>query len=223
VDTDRLEAFSDGVFAIAITLLVLEIKVPSGESLGLGLLHLWPSYLAYAISFIVIGAIWINHHAIFGWIVRADHKLLLLNTLHLMFIAFVPFPTAVLAEALHNRAGQDIATAFYAGTLTVIGVLVTGMWWYAASRRELLHGDISPEAAKVIGKRFLIGPTGYGLATALAFVDPWISIALFIALNVFFLWPRRNQGPPKRSGKKEGQVAKGRTAKKKGGGRRQRT
>jgi uncharacterized membrane protein len=88
VDTDRLEAFSDGVFAIAITLLVLEIKVPPGEALGLGLLHLWPSYLAYGISFIVIGAIWINHHAMFDWIVRADHKLLLLNTLHLMFIAF---------------------------------------------------------------------------------------------------------------------------------------
>jgi len=96
VDTNRLEAFSDGVFAIAITLLVLEIKVPTGEALALGLLHLWPSYLAYAISFIVIGAIWINHHAMFDWIVRADQKLLLLNTLHLMFIAFLPFPTAVL-------------------------------------------------------------------------------------------------------------------------------
>lgn len=80
MDTNRLEAFSDGVFAIATTLLILEIKVPPGEALGLGLLHLWPSYLAYAIGFIVIGAIWINHHAMFDWIVRADQKLLLLNT-----------------------------------------------------------------------------------------------------------------------------------------------
>jgi uncharacterized membrane protein len=133
VDTNRLEAFSDGVFAIAITLLVLEIKVPPVESIGLGLLNLWPSYLAYAISFIVIGAIWINHHAMFDWIVRADQKLLLLNTLHLMFIAFLPFPTAVLAKAFHVHSGQDIAAAFYAGTLTIIGVLVTVMWWYAAS------------------------------------------------------------------------------------------
>jgi uncharacterized membrane protein len=194
VDTNRLEAFSDGVFAIAITLLVLEIKVPPGEALGLGLLHLWPSYLAYAISFIVIGAIWINHHAMFDSIVRADHKLLLLNTLHLMFIAFLPFPTAVLSEALHTRAGQDIATAFYAGTLTVIGLLVSAMWWYAVAHRELLHDAISPDQAKAIGKRFLVGPTGYGVATALAFVNPWLSIGLFVALNVYFLWPRRREG-----------------------------
>lgn len=193
MDTNRLEAFSDGVFAIAITLLVLEFKVPPGDSLGLGLPRLWPSYLAYAISFIVVGAIWINHHAMFDWIVRADHKLLVLNTLHLMFIAFLPFPTAVLAEAFHARSGQDTATAFYAGTLTVIGSLVTAMWWYAASHRELLNDTISPERAKAIGRRFLIGPTGYGLATILAFVNPWISIALFIALNAYFLWPRRHQ------------------------------
>lgn len=192
MDTNRLEAFSDGVFAIAITLLVLEIKVPPGASLGPGLLHLWPSYLAYAISFIVIGAIWINHHAMFDWIVHADHKLLLLNTLHLMFIAFLPFPTAVLAEAFHGRAGQDVAAAFYAGTLTVIGVLVTAMWRYAASHRELLHESISSEQVQSIGKRFLIGPAGYGLATVLAFANPWLSIALFIALNVYFLWPRRS-------------------------------
>jgi uncharacterized membrane protein len=193
VDTNRLETFSDGVFAIAITLLVLEIKVPQGVSLGIGLLHLWPSYLAYVISFIVIGAIWINHHAMFDWIVCADQKLLILNTLHLMFIAFLPFPTAVLAEAFHGHAGQHVAAAFYAGTLTVIGVCVTAIWWYAASHRELLNDAISSEQVKSMGKRFLIGPTGYGLATILAFVNPWLSIALFIALNVYFLWPRRHQ------------------------------
>jgi uncharacterized membrane protein len=190
METNRLQAFSDGVFAIAITLLILEIKVPSGE-LAPGLLHLWPSYLAYAISFIVIGAIWINHHAMFDWIARADQKLLLLNTLQLMFIAFLPFPTAVLAEAFHKHAEQQIATAFYAGTLTVIGLMVTFIWRYAASHRELLSDAISPEQASAIGKRFWIGPIGYGLATPLAFVNPWLSIALFIGLNAYFLWPRR--------------------------------
>lgn len=100
MEPSRLEAFSDGVFAISITLLILEIKAPpSGSALGPELLSLWPSYLAYAISFVVIGAIWINHHAMFDHIVRADEKLLLLNTFHLMFIAFLPFPTAV------SRAG----------------------------------------------------------------------------------------------------------------------
>ena len=187
----RVEFFSDGVFAIAITLLVLEIKVPESVNIATGLLNLWPSYLAYIVSFIVIGAIWINHHAMFDWIARIDHQLLLLNTFHLLFIAFLPFPTAVLAEAFHTNSGRDVASAFYAGTLTVIGVLVNAMWWYVASRRELLNETVSPELAKAIGKRFLIGPAGYGLATILAFVNPWLSIAIFIGMNVYFLWPRR--------------------------------
>ncbi len=193
MDTNRIEAFSDGVFAIAITLLVLEIKVPGGEALGPGLLHLWPSYLAYAISFIVIGAIWINHHAMFEWIVRADQRLLFLNTLHLMFIAFLPFPTAVLSEAFHKGSDQDIAAAFYSGTLTIIGVLVNAIWRYAASNKRLLNEAISAEQAKAIGRRFLMGPAGYGLATILAFVSPWLSIAVFIGMNVYFLWPHRYQ------------------------------
>lgn len=196
MNTNRLQAFSDGVFAIAITLLVLEIKVPSSESLALGLLYLWPSYLAYAISFIVIGAIWLNHHVMFDWIVRADQKLLLLNTLHLMFIAFLPFPTAVLSEAFHKQSEQAVATAFYAGTLTVIGLFANGIWWYATSHRELLDAALSSKQAQALGKRFLVGPIGYGLATLLAFVNPWLSIALFIALNVYYLWPRQRQVTP---------------------------
>jgi uncharacterized membrane protein len=128
VETTRLEAFSDGVFAIAVTLLILEIKVPPIANLGHGLLQLWPSYLAYSISFIVVGAIWINHHVMFEWIERVDQPLILLNTLHLMFIAFVPFPTAVLAEALHTRVEQSTAAAFYGGTFTVIALFVNAMW-----------------------------------------------------------------------------------------------
>jgi len=190
-----MEAFSDGVFSIAITLLILEIKVPqSGTSdLGSGLLSLWPSYLAYAISFLVIGAIWINHHAMFEWIDRVDQKLLLLNTLHLMFIAFLPFPTAVLAQALHAELNQSIAAAFYGGTLTIIGAFVTVMWIYASRRPELLSEAVSPEHAKVIARQFLIGPAGYAFATLLAFVSPWISIALFVGLNIYFLWPSENR------------------------------
>jgi uncharacterized membrane protein len=191
MDTNRLEAFSDGVFAIAITLLVLEIKVPpSGSSLGRELLNLWPSYFAYAISFIVIGAIWINHHAMFDHIVHANHKLLLLNTFHLMFIAFLPFPTAVLAQALHDGANEPLATSFYGGTLTVIGVLVTVMWRYAAHEHRLLSDNISREEAKWKGRRFLIGPVCYGIATVIALIVPWLALTIYVALNVFFLWPR---------------------------------
>ncbi|MEO8218461.1 MAG: TMEM175 family protein [Acidobacteriota bacterium] len=196
METNRLEAFSDGVFAIATTLLVLEIKVPPIANLRHGLLQLWSSYLAYAISFVVIGAIWINHHAMFDWIDRVDQKLLLLNTLHLMFIAFLPFPTAVLAEALHSGLNQSTAVAFYGGTLTIIGVFVVAMWNHASRHQELLNPAISPDRAKIIARRFLVGPTGYALATILAFVSPWISIALFLGLNVYFLWPRKQSADP---------------------------
>ena len=192
METNRLEAFSDGVFAIAITLLVLEIKAPhSGAPLGGELLSLWPSYFAYAVSFFVIGAIWINHHAMFDHIVRADHQLLLLNTFHLMFIAFLPFPTAVLAHALQHEADVPLATAFYGCTLTVIGVFVVAMWYYSAHGHRHLNKKISRDEAKRIGRRFLVGPLSYAIASLIALVMPWLALAIYIALNVFFLWPRR--------------------------------
>lgn len=190
--TSRLEAFSDGVFSIAITLLILEIKVPpSGSDLGSYLLSLWPSYLAYGMSFVVIGAIWINHHAMFDHIVRTDQQLLLLNTFHLMFISFLPFPTAILAQALHDGTNERLATSFYGGTLTVIGVLVTIMWGYAARDHCLLGNQISRDDAKVHGRRLLIGPMGYFVATLIALVAPWVALFFYIALNLFFLWPRK--------------------------------
>ncbi len=106
-DTARIEAFSDGVFAIAITLLVIEIRPPhveGGGSLTEALAHLWPSYLGYAISFLVIGTIWANHHNRFRLISRSDHQFLFLNVLFLMCVAFIPFPTALLAATCHLPA-----------------------------------------------------------------------------------------------------------------------
>lgn len=189
--TSRLEAFSDGVFAIAATLLVLEIKVPPADSaLGSELVRLWPSYFAYAISFIVIGAIWINHHAMFDHIVRADHPLLLLNTFHLLFIAFLPFPTAVLAQALSVGENEPIATSFYGATLTVIGVFVVAIWRYAIRERRLISKNLSLEEARSMGRRYLVGPVCYGIGTIIALFAPWIALALYVALNVYFLWPR---------------------------------
>jgi uncharacterized membrane protein len=191
VDTTRLEAFSDGIFAIAITLLVLEIKVPPpNTALGAALLHLWPSYLAYVVSFLVIGAIWINHHAMFKHIVRVDGTLLLLNVLHLMLIAFLPFPTAVLAEAFHRGTDESIAAAFYGGILTVIGIFVTAMWRYAARGYRLLDTRITAKKVRKIGRQFLVGPIVYAIATVVALVLPWLAVLLFILLNLFYLWPR---------------------------------
>lgn len=191
MNTTRLEAFSDGVFAIAITLLVLEIKVPPSDTvLGAELLRLWPSYLAYVVSFLVIGGIWINHHAMFHHIVHVDGTLLLLNILSLMLIAFLPFPTAVLAEAFHRGIDESIAAAFYGGILTVLGIFVNIMWRYAARGGQLLSSHTPATKIQKINRQFLIGPIVYAIATLIALVLPWLAVLLFILLNLFYLWPR---------------------------------
>ena len=190
METNRLEAFSDGVFAIAITLLVLETKVPLPETvLGAELLQLWPSFLAYIVSFLAIGAIWINHHAMFHHIVRVDGTLLLLNILHLMFIAFLPFPTAVLAEAFHRGTDEPVASAFYGGILTVIGIFVNAMWQYADRDNRLIGIHLTATKIQKINRQFLVGPTVYAIATVIALVLPWLAMLLYILLNVFYLWP----------------------------------
>ncbi len=191
--TNRLEAFSDGVIAIAITLLVLEIDVPPSSRLAAGLINIWPSYLAYAVSFIVIGAIWIRHHAMFQDINHVDEPFLLLNVAQLMFIAFLPFPTAVLAKAFHNREGEAVAATFYGGTLMIIGIIVTAMWYYAAHGHRLLRKEITPQEAKRIGRSLLVGPTGYAIGSLVAIAVPWAALLFYLGLNVFFLWPRKKR------------------------------
>lgn len=192
MDTKRLEAFSDGVIAIAITLLVLGIAAPgSGKPLGRGLADLWPSYFAYAVSFLLIGAIWINYHEMFGHIVRVDGVLLLLNLLALMLIAFLPFPTAVLTKAFTGGADEALAAAFYGGTLTVLGVLVNVMWRYAAHRHRLLDSALSQDEARRMARRFVVGPLGYAVATLVALAFPPGALVVFLLLVVFYLWPRK--------------------------------
>jgi TMEM175 potassium channel family protein len=191
VDTSRLETFSDGVFAIAITLLVLGIEVPPpGTALGPELLRLWPSYVAYAVSFLVIGAIWINHHATFRHIVRVDGTLLVLNLFQLMVFAFLPFPTAVLAAAFLRGTDEGIAAAFYGATLAVGGILVNVVWQYATRCRWLLSGNLTEGEARQIGRRYVVGPLVYAVTAVIGLVLPWLALLVYAAVNVFYLWPR---------------------------------
>src|SRR5215210_766084 len=120
VPTNRLEAFADGVFAIAATLLVLEIQLP-GDDIGQGLLDLWPSYFAYALSFLSIGIMWVNHHVVLSYTREADRIFLFINLFLLMAIAFVPFPTAVFAEHIGEEGAREGALA-YGLTFVVIAV-----------------------------------------------------------------------------------------------------
>ena len=181
-DTGRLEAFSDGVLAIAITLLVLEIRLPAAEGAGLGsaLGAIWPKYLAYAATFVIVGIMWANHHGLFRLIERVDQGLLLANTLLLAVIAFLPFPTGVLAEHWNDSP----ALLLYGGTLTLIAVFYNLVWHYARLRGLLR--ELAPAVERRISSRYVLGPTGYGAAMLLAPLHPGVSLAAWTGLALFF-------------------------------------
>jgi uncharacterized membrane protein len=189
--TARLEAFSDGVFAIAITLLIIEIHVPArehAETLGHELLRIWPSYLGYLTSFLTIGVMWINHHHVFELIARVDRTMLLLNTLLLMLIAFVPFPTAVLAQFIET-GGARAAAVLYGGTLTLTAMTYFAWWRYASAGRRLIGDEVPDEMVSDITRAYTPGTLLYGGAALVAFLQPWVSAALYLGIAVFYALP----------------------------------
>jgi uncharacterized membrane protein len=190
-ETARLEAFSDGVFAIAITLLIIEVHVPSrqhAETLGHELLRIWPSYLGYLTSFLTIGVMWINHHYVFELIARADRTMLLLNTLLLMMIAFVPFPTAVLAQFIETDGARS-AAVLYGATLTLTAVCFLAWWRYASGDRRLLDESAPDDVVADITRAYTPGTLLYGGSAAIAFVEPWASATIYLAIAVFYALP----------------------------------
>jgi uncharacterized membrane protein len=191
-DTQRLEAFSDGVFAIAITLLIIEIGVPHvepGGSLQDALVDLWPSYFGYVVSFLTIGVMWVNHHHMFKDIVRCDHNMLVLNLLLLMGVAFVPFPTAVLAEYLKESDFRLEATLLYGSTFVVIAIFFDAFWLYASRDRRFIDAHVSEERVRSRTRRYLPGPLLYGVTLPLALISPWISLGVYAGLALFWLLP----------------------------------
>ncbi|MEP6572332.1 MAG: TMEM175 family protein [Gemmatimonadota bacterium] len=207
-DTTRLEAFSDGVFAIAITLLVLEIRVPSHEAIlqdgGLwhALLRLWPSYLGYLISFVTIGIMWANHHSVFEQVRHADRYFLMINVLFLLCISFLPFPTAVLAAYLPDLEQRTIAVAAYGATLIVISLAYNALWWYAIRGERLLGPDADAATIRVITLRYGLGPFAYAIAFGLAFVNVWASLAVHGVLAAVYLLPEKHAASGRPRGKR---------------------
>jgi uncharacterized membrane protein len=180
----RLEAFSDGVFAIAATLLIIEVGVAAHDrSLGDALLHSWPEYAAYAISFLTIGVMWVNHHAIMELVARVDRPFLFLNIGLLLCIAFVPFPTRILAEFIRED-GRPAALA-YGATMTVTAIFFNVTWRYSAAR--LLHDSADPRMIAGITRSYNPGAFIYAGAGAAAFISPWLSAALFGAIAIFYM------------------------------------
>jgi len=193
VDTGRLETFSDGVFAIAITLLILDVRLPEGhDPLSHKLADAWPAYLAYVISFLIIGIMWANHHSIFRLIDRTSHGLIVANLLLLMCVSFIPFPTSVLSE--HLRTGghdQTTAAIFYSGTFTVTAVFYNLLWRVAATNNRLIVKGCE-EAAGEVTRRFRYGVPTYLAATLVAIVSVPASLAIDGALALFYILPSKD-------------------------------
>jgi uncharacterized membrane protein len=189
-ETGRLETFADGVFAIAITLLVLEIHVPEGEEdLGTALLAQWPSFTAYVISFLTIGVIWVSHHQMFTLIRRTTPTFLFLNVLFLLPVAFVPFPTALVAQNILDPAGRTTAVLIYGSVSVVIAAMFNVLWWYA-DRRGLTTAS-SKGVTRRAARGFRIGPLVYLGGTLIALVNPFVSMAVFALLAVYWMLPGR--------------------------------
>jgi uncharacterized membrane protein len=189
-ETTRIEAFSDGVIAIAITLLVLEVRVPhveEGESLWDALRGLWPSYVGFGLSFVIIGIIWANHHEMFDFITRANRTLVLLNLLFLLCVGFLPFPTALLAEYL-GREGERAAVNVYSGWMLVTALSYVVLWWYPR-HAGLISPEANPRAVRAMVRSFRIGPPGYVLAFLLSFVSTWASLILLALLALAYIVP----------------------------------
>ena len=183
----RVEAFSDGVFAIAITLLVLTIAEPTNyRQLSHQLWDRWPSLAAYVLTFIVIGIMWLNHHSICGYLDHIDRPFVYLNQLLLLTVVFLPYPTGVLGEALRRGEGTRAAAVFYAVVMAINAVCWAALWLYASSGRRLLHDGFPEDQRRSATLGFTSGPALYALTIGLAFVNAYALLAFHGALALYY-------------------------------------
>ena len=189
----RLEAFSDGVIAVAITLLALDLHVPNPAGAGTLAHNLgaqWPNYAAYVVSFLTIGIIWINHHAMLRRVVSVDHAILLHNLLLLMTIVVLPFSTALMAEYLKASHGQKLAAGVWSGSFLVMSIAFFTMQRHLLiAKRHLLHEHLTPELRSWVLRRNAVGLMPYAIATAAALISPYLTLAICAAVAVFYALP----------------------------------
>lgn len=196
--TSRAEAFSDGVFAIAITLLVLEIGVPETafDNLWRGIADQWPAYLAYATSFLTIGGIWLAHHGMFRRLRYANRRLMIINLLLLMVVSFLPFPTRLMAEAIHSTDAERAAVIFYGGSLLGISLLLGALWGSVTLDRHLLRPEVEEKEINAITLAAAPNIGFYVLVIALAVVAPRVAVFGFLVVAVVGLLRARGDKTP---------------------------
>ena len=207
----RLEAFSDGVFAIAITLLVLDLAVPARDELhegGLGaaLAHQWPSYFAYLVSFLVIGIIWVNHHTMFSKVKLVDRAVLFANLALLLTVSVIPFPTKLLAEYLTAGSDAHIAAAIYSCAMLAMGLAYSVLWITVTRDARLLHEHVDPAASRAALRRFGLGNIAYLATVGLSFVSAIATLSVHAALAIYYCFDQlatrrsRQYVPPETAG-----------------------
>jgi uncharacterized membrane protein len=187
-ETGRVDAFSDGIFAIAISLLVFELKTPehSGSGLWHDLGRQWPSYAAYVVTFLVIGIMWINHHTMFGFIHRVDRPILFLNLLLLMTVAVLPWPTAMMAAYLNSGDDSHAAAAVYSLVMMLHSFSFQAIWWHLTKSGHLFDRRVDLPAARAMRKRFALGSIVYPITFGLAFVSALATLAVLFVMALYY-------------------------------------
>jgi uncharacterized membrane protein len=199
----RLEAFSDGVFAIAITLLVLDLRVPPRGSapdgqLGTELAHEWPAYFAYLVSFLVIGIIWVNHHTVFQHVRLVDRPVLFANLALLLTVSVIPFPTRLLSEYLTAGSDAHLAAAVYSATMFAMGLAYSVLWLTITRDRGLLHDQVDPAESRAALRRFGLGNVFYLATIGLSFISAIATLAVHAALAIYYCFDQLRTARPSR-------------------------
>jgi TMEM175 potassium channel family protein len=187
----RLEAFSDGVFAVAATLLVVELHVPDQVTSDLGgaLLAQWPSYLAYVTSFLTIGIIWVNHHQLFAHVRAVDRPLLFVNLFLLMTVSLVPFPTALLGRFATAAEDGHVASALYGAVMVLMSIAFSALWLHITRDTRLIGHHLDPHRARHEGMLFSAGLAAYLAGIGLSMVSAQLALLLYALVAVFYVFP----------------------------------
>ena len=194
-DTGHLEAFSDGVFSIAITLLVLNLQIPKGITSLTDLLNrlqaLWPNLMSYILSFVIIGIYWVAHHNMFHYIKRSNRMFLWINILLLMCVAFIPFPAGLLGQFsfVSQSSLAKVAEIIYACNLILTNLMLSLLWWYATSHHRLVDQDIDPHFVNTVNRRNMTAPVVYAASIGLSFLNVYLSLIVFFLFPLYYIIP----------------------------------
>src|SRR6266853_525662 len=188
MSTSRVEAFSDGVFAVAITLLVLQFIVPDVQSgkLLAALLGQWPQLVTYVASFLTVGVVWVNHHTIFRGLKAVDRTIQFINLVLLLTVVLVPYPTELLGRYLNSGQNASVAAAFYAIVMTAMSISFQVLVAYALTHPKLLRPEVKATSVRSVIPRFGLGLVTYALAIGLSFLSATLVVALFAATAVYY-------------------------------------